>query len=173
MKELKKYLIPISSLKQGLHTFDYQLDKRFFECFEASPVQEGSVTAKFYFDKQSGMYSLIFDLEGEVLVECDRCLEFFNMPIKSSNSLVAKFNASEADDMEIIHIPRTETEINIAAFLYEFVILSIPAVKKHDDAGLECPTDMFDYLDDYEEEETSEPNNNPFLDVLKDFDTNK
>jgi len=169
MKKLKEYTIPISGLKEGVHQFDFQIDSTFFEHFEASPIQKADLRVDFYFDKQSSMYVLIFEVNGKVSVECDRCLEEFEMPIKSSNTLIAKFDASEADEMDIIHISKTAIEIELAEFIYEFIVLSVPIMKKHEDAGEECPEDVFDYLDKEEEAADEAPNNNPFLDALKNF----
>lgn len=169
MKILKEYTIPISGLKEGVHQFDFQIDSTFFEHFEASPIKKGDLRVDFYFDKQSSMYVLIFEVNGKVSVECDRCLEEFEMPIKSSNTLIAKFDASEADDADIIHIPKTAIEIKVAEFIYEFIVLSVPLMKKHEDAGEECPEDVFEYLDKEEDATDETPNNNPFLDALKDF----
>ena len=170
MKILQEYTIPISSLKEGVHQFDFQIGDTFFKHFEASPIEKASLRVDFYFDKQHGMYVLIFEVDGKVSVECDLCLEQFEIPVKSSNTLIAKFDASEADDAEVIHIPRTEIEINIAEFIYEFIVLSIPLMKKHEDAGEECPEDVFEYLDKKEDVADETPNNNPFLDALKNFE---
>lgn len=170
MKELKQYIIPISGLKEGLHEFDFQIDSVFFACFEKSPIEEGKLNVKFYFDKQVGMYVLTFAIDGHVKVECDRCLEMFNLPIQTSQSLIAKFKEGDANDADIIHIDKDAPEVNIATFIYEFIVLSVPPVTKHEDADEECPEDVFDYLNKEEEDET--PSNNPFLDALKDFKSN-
>ncbi len=172
MKKLKEYIIPISGLKEGVHQFDFQIDSTFFEHFEASPIQKADLRVDFYFDKQSSMYVLIFEVNGKVSVECDRCLEEFEMPVQSSNTLIAKFDASEADDADIIYIPKTAIEINVVEFIYEFIVLSVPIMKKHEDAGEECPEDVFEYLDKEEEAADETPNNNPFLDALKNFKDN-
>lgn len=171
MKSLKEYTIQISSLKDGVHPFDFQIDSTFFEHFEASPITKGNVSVDFYFDKQPGMYVLIFEINGKVSVECDRCLEEFMLPIKSSNTLIAKFDESEADDADIIYISKSAIEINIAEFIYEFTVLTVPMMKTHEDADEECPKDFFEYLDKEEDEnaEAETPNNNPFTDALKNF----
>lgn len=170
MKKLKEYIIPISGLSEGVHQFDFQIDDSFFEHFEASPIKKADLRVDFYFDKQMSMYMLIFEVDGKVSVICDRCLEEFEMPIKSSNTLIAKFDASEADDAEVIYIPKTAIEIDIAEFIYEFIVLSVPLMRKHEDAGLECPEDVFGYLDKKEEDADETPSNNPFLDALKNFE---
>ena len=169
MKKLKEYIIPISGLSEGVHQFDFQIEDAFFEHFEASPIKKANLRVDFYFEKQMSMYVLIFEVNGKVSVECDRCLEEFEMPIKSSNTLIAKFDASEADDAEVIYIPQTAIEIDVTEFIYEFIVLSVPLMRKHQDAGEECPEDVFSYLDNEEEAVDETPKNNPFLDALKKF----
>lgn len=176
MKKLKEYTIQISGLKEGVHHFDFRIDDSFFELFEFSPIKKGNLKVDFYFDKQPGMYVLIFETEGKVAVECDRCLEEFMLPIKSSDSLIGKFKADDTDEADIIFIPKTAVEINIAEYIYEFIVLSVPLMKMHEDAGEECPNDVYQYLDDSEAEsdetEKGQEKNNPFADALKNFKDN-
>lgn len=174
MKLLKEYTIAISGLKEGVHHFDFEVKDEFFALFEASPIKRGDVKVDFYFEKQSGMYVLIFAIDGKVGVECDRCLEEFMLPISSSDTLFGKFDPSEAeDDPDIIYIPKTDTEINIAEYIYEFIVLSVPLSKTHDDAGERCPEEIYKYLAQEPEPETDEPaKNNPFGDALKGFNSN-
>lgn len=174
MKSLKEYIIPIGGLREGVHEFEFQIDAEFFTHYEASPIKNGDIAVKFYFEKQVGLYLLIFEIDGKVPAECDRCLEEFELPIQSSNSIIAKFREDEADGTDVIYVSKAETELNIADFVYEFIILSIPLIKKHEDAGEECPEDILGYLkveDKNEDKDSSEDNSsNPFLDALKDFD---
>ena len=173
MQELKEYNVQISGLKEGVHQFDFRLDAEFFAHFPASPIKEADLKADFYFDKQPGMYVLVFEINGTVVTECDRCLEPFSLPISSSNTLIGKFSADQADDADVIHIPKTTVYINVAEYLYEFAVLSVPMSKTHEDADEDCPEDVFGYLDEPVDESktTREKKNNPFSDALKNFGT--
>ena len=47
------YNIPLSGLKEGRHTFDFEIGKEFFEEFEESEIKEGSLKAYVEMDKRS------------------------------------------------------------------------------------------------------------------------
>ena len=52
------YTIPLSGLKEGHHTFDFEIGKEFFEQFEESEVKEGSLVANIEMDKRSSHFDL-------------------------------------------------------------------------------------------------------------------
>ncbi|MCR9286431.1 MAG: DUF177 domain-containing protein [Bacteroidetes bacterium] len=172
MDALVQFNIPVSGLKDGLHTYDFQIDSSFFECFEASPLKEGNVNVKVYFDKRPDLYVLTFDLKGIVKTTCDRCLDEFNLPIKGTHDLMVKFDETEHEDADIIYILRGEKSLSIAKYVYEFINLSMPIMKTHDDADEDCNEDIVKYLNNYnfdEKEEESESKENPMWEALKKF----
>ena len=131
------YKIPLNTLAIGNHTFDYVLDTEYFKKIDGQEVQKGKVMAKVLVINTGLDFELNFQLEGIVQVPCDRCLDDMDLPINYKSRLITKFGevyAEEGDD--IIIIPKSEGEINIAWFLYEFIALSIPI--KHIHAPGKC-----------------------------------
>ena len=131
------YKIPLKTLAIGNHTFDYVLDTEYFKKIDGQEVQKGKVMAKVLVNNTGISFELNFQLEGIVQIPCDRCLDDMDLPINQKGRLIAKFGevyAEEGDD--IIIIPESEGEINIAWFLYEFIALSIPI--KHIHAPGKC-----------------------------------
>lgn len=51
MKKLEAFTIPFVGLKQGKHTFEYQIDKEFFEHFEYDDFNSVDVKIDLLFDK--------------------------------------------------------------------------------------------------------------------------
>ncbi|MEZ4935860.1 MAG: DUF177 domain-containing protein [Saprospiraceae bacterium] len=169
MNVLDQFSIPVSGLSNGLHGYEFSIDKDFFDAFEESPIEEGSVQVHFDFDKREDMYVLLFSFEGEVQVTCDRCLDPFSLPIEDRQSLLVKFDDEPWEDADVVFIQKGTQMLNVAKYIYEFINLAVPMTKTHDDAGEDCNPDMLKYLEQPEEEEAEEPNPNPFLDALKDF----
>lgn len=171
MDPLVQFEIPVSGLKDGLHPFDFQLNNEFFECFEASPLKEGNVNVKVYFDKRPDMYVITFDIKGAVKTTCDRCLDEFILPIQSSESLMFKFAAEEREEADIVYILKGATSLNIANYIYDYVNLALPMMKTHDDAEEECNSEITDYLNNQNQEEETKPQSdkNPIWDALKNF----
>ena len=149
MDALVEYLIPISGLKIGTHSFDFQVDNTFFANFPDSLIKEGSFKVHLDFDKRLDLYEMNFSYEGTTKAACDRCLAEVDFPIKGNNRLIVKFAEEFLEDVDVIYIPiKTET-LNVAKYIYEFLSLAVPYVKTYD-CGAEpeqpCDTKMLAYL---------------------------
>ncbi|WP_040279532.1 YceD family protein [Psychroserpens damuponensis] len=164
MKPLKEYTIPFIGLKVGKHHFDYQIDNKFFECFEYDDFNAVDVKANLVFEKKSTFLELYFEITGTVNVNCDLTNEPYNQAVEGEFKLVVKFGEEYNDEFEdILIIPHGEYEINVAQYIYELIILSMPAKRVH--PGVEDGTLDSDILKKLEElspkslsekEETSE-----------------
>ena len=174
MDALPQFIVPFSGLGDGVHEFDFQIDKSFFAVFEASPIAEGAVNLHLIFDKRSDMMLLTFEIFGTVHTICDRCLEAFNLPIDDNQSLIFKFSEEESNDPEIVNLPQGTKSMNVAEYIYEFIILAIPMIKVHDLADEDCDEEMLNYLeepiDDGDEE--AEKTENPIWGALKNIKLN-
>ena len=126
------YTIPLSGLKEGHHTIDFEIDKKFFELFEESEVKEGSLIANVEMDKRSTHLDMTIRISGSVRISCDRCLEPFLQPIQSENRLLVKFGKSIEDiDPDIISVPADEHELDLQQQIYEFIMLALPIKRVH------------------------------------------
>lgn len=167
MNVLDQFSIPVSGLRNGLHGYDFKIKDDFFESFEASPVQIGNIDVHLDFDKREDMYVLLFSLSGQVETVCDRCLDPFDLPIEEKQSLMVKFAEEPWEDADVIFIAQGTPVLNVAKYIYEFVVLAVPMTKSHDDAGEDCNPEMLKYLESKEAEEPTAPSSNPFKDAFK------
>ena len=150
MKPLKEYNIPFIGLKEGQHRFDYQIDKTFFEYFKYDEFNEVNVNTSLIFEKKSTLLELHIEINGEVNINCDSTNEPFNQKIIGHLDLVVKFGEEYNDEHEeILIIPHGEFEINVSQYIYELIILSIPAKRIH--PGIEDGTLESDVLEKLEE----------------------
>ena len=141
MSKFSLYKISLKNLSQGTHTFEYELDRKYFEAIDGDEVKKGNVKATVAVKKTSSAFEFDFHLNGIVQVSCNRCLDDMNQEIDSHNRLIVKFGeAYDETSDEIVVIPEEEGEINIAWFLYEFIALSIPI--KHVHVPGECNKTM-------------------------------
>ncbi|MCG8474771.1 MAG: DUF177 domain-containing protein [Cytophagales bacterium] len=132
MKELKKYLIELYKLKNELQEFTFEIDHKFFECFEESIIEKGELTVVAKLDKTDSISPLNIMIKGKVELTCDKSLDLFSYPLEIEHKLVLKYG-EEFDDSDdtIIIVDRNQPEINIAPYIYEFVTLEIPFRKLH------------------------------------------
>jgi len=163
------YTIPLSGLKEGHHTFDFEIDNEFFELFEESEVKEGSLVALIEMDKRSSHLDLTIKISGSVKINCDRCLEMFFQPIDCENRILVKFGKSiEDSDPDILSIAVDEHELDLQQQIYEFIILALPIKRVHPldkNGNSTCDPVMIRKLEELLIEEEKE--NDPRWDELK------
>ena len=132
MNNLKEYLIPFAGLKVGKHQFDYQLDNTFFEHFEYDEFNDASIKVVVVLEKKSTMLELDFKHKGTVNVPCDVSGEEFDMPIKGKLKLLIKFGEEFNDENEeLLMLPHGEFEVNVAQYIYESIVVSLPLRRIH------------------------------------------
>ena len=132
MRPLKEFVIPFVGLKLGEHHFDYQIDKAFFEYFGYDDFNDVNVTVNVTFEKKATLLELHFKVSGTVNVNCDISYEPYNQNITGTFDLVVKFGDEYNDEFEdILILPHGEYEINVAQYVYELIILSVPVKRIH------------------------------------------
>ncbi len=157
MNNLKNYIISFSGLKLGNHEFDFQISDSFFETFEFSRTQKANLTLKVILNRAENMLNLDFNFNGSVNVSCDSCGEEFDFPLNFSESLIVKFSDQEQEDSdEVVFLPHTAYQINLAQFIYEFVNLALPMRLTHEEDKQGNPVCRVNVLDEFEEFEDQE-----------------
>lgn len=132
MKVSKEYLIPFIGLKLGKHQFDYQIDKTFFDRFEYDEFEKCDVKVDVVLEKKTTMLELHFKHNGTVNVPCDLTGEPFDLPVKGKIRLVVQFgDVFNDENEELLILPHGEHQIDIAQYIYEMIVLSIPFKRVH------------------------------------------
>lgn len=132
----QEYIIDYKTLESGIYEFDYHIDKDFFAMFDEPMAQDGDADVHATMRVSSAGLSIRLDITGTLQVECDRCLETFDMPIDASYDLVVKYGDTttpldEADD--VITIGADDDFLDLSQHIYEYVVLSLPARRVHPD----------------------------------------
>jgi uncharacterized metal-binding protein YceD (DUF177 family) len=128
-------------MRQEIQSLEYLLDTAFFVHIGGEDVQKGKVQVKVVVAKVADTFSMAFHLAGVATVPCDRCLDDMDYPIDFSARLIVKFGKDYSEESdEIVVVPESEGAINLAWFLYEFVVLAIPI--KHVHAPGKCNKQM-------------------------------
>ena len=157
MDALKKYTIPFKSLSLGKHRFEFDIDDKFFEAFDNGEIKGGKLTANVELTKAANLLTIDFSISGTVTVICDRCLEDCQLPIDYKGELVVRFSETENEyDGEVMWLHPTESELNIAQYLYESIMLNLPYQRVHpnrEDGQPGCDPDMLSRFKIVSEEE--------------------
>ncbi len=130
----EEYWIDIINLKNGTYTYEFNINNEFFDFFENSLVDRGSLKAVINLEKNERLIRAIFELSGTVELICDRSLKTFNYSLKSKNEHVYKFSGNADDDTEdITHLKSTTEQIDLGHLIYEYISINIPMRKIHPD----------------------------------------
>ena len=179
MRPFKAYDIQFIGLKLGQHIYEYDIDNTFFNIFEYDEFNSVNLKTTLKLEKKTTLLELHFLTDGDVNINCDVTNEPYNQPIQSEFNLVVKFGAEYNNENEdILIIPHGSYEINVAQYIYELIVLSIPQKRIH--PGVEDGTldsDILDKLKLLSPKEQDDTNSNndtdPRWDTLKKLLTDK
>ena len=132
MKDLKEFDISFIGLKEGIHQFEYTIDKKFFDFFNYDEFYDSNVKVAVSLLKNTTILELDFVFSGWVEVACDLTTELFHQPIDANIHLIVKFGDEFNDENEeLLIIPFSESKINVAQYIYEAIVLAVPLKRIH------------------------------------------
>jgi len=173
MRSQNDFNIEFVGLKLGLHIFDFEINDTFFKEFNSPDFNQAKINIRVSLEKKSTILELSFAAKGNITLNCDLTNEPFKHDIDESVDLVVKFgNEFNDEDDEILIIPHGEYKINVAQYIYELIVLSVPAKRIHPgviDGTLK--SEILNILEDLKPNETK-GNVDPRWDKLKEL-TNK
>ena len=144
MGKLDGYKVDLKGLSSDTVSYHWQADNDFFSAVQGPEIKQGLLDVALRVKQTSGAYELEFQLQGEVEVTCDRCLEPMSQPIKAQCILKVVMGDDYADDGEMVTIPEKDGTINVAWNIYEFAALQIPLRHVHPDG--QCKASASDLI---------------------------
>lgn len=166
MKPLKEFIIQFVGLKAGEHFFEYHIDNTFFEHFEYDEFIDANINTTVVLNKKTTFLELHFEVSGTVNINCDVTNEPFDQIIKNEFDLVVKFGDEfNNENEEILIIPHAEYEVDIAQYIYELIVLSVPTKRIH--PGVEDGTldsEILNKLEELSPKSLEEKNENEDID---------
>ena len=169
MDKKNEFLIPVSGLALGSHSYQFEINDDFFADKEYSEIQQGKVTVSLDVDRQETLLTLRFGIKGTVRVACDRCADEFDLPIEDERQFFIKLgtlNAEESDDVAVVDADAHD--FDVSTLVYEYIILAIPMHRVHPEG--QCNPDVIAMLTNEEPlDETDEETIDPRWAALKDI----
>ena len=152
MEQIGLYKIAYKGLKAGSYDFDFKVDSALFEAYETEEIKGGDCVVRVKLNRSESMLELNVDIEGEVICECDRCLEDCPIAIDYNGDLVVKFS-EETDfyDGDVMWISPAEDMLDLTQYIYESIVLSLPYSRVHEDG--QCNPEMLASFQEISEEE--------------------
>jgi uncharacterized metal-binding protein YceD (DUF177 family) len=179
MKPFKEFDIQFIGLKIGKHDYKFGINYKFFEHFEYKEFNDVNVKIVLSLVKKSTFLELNFEASGTINVNCDLTNESYDELLEASFDLVVNFGDEYNDENEqILILPHAEYEINVAHYIYELIVLSLPQKRVH--PGVKDGTldsDILKKLEDLSpkslEDNTTKKDTDPRWDSLKKLITDK
>lgn len=169
MRQEAIYSIDFKVLKDGIHQFGFDIDDSFLSNFERSDLNGGEIRINIGLNKSATMLRLDIRLDGILSVQCDRCLDFFKLPVKYATQLNVKFgdiNSDLSDADTEITLSENETELVLDKHFYDYINLCIPAQKVHPEES-SCNTNMLEIIENMNMSDSDEDKTDPRWDALK------
>lgn len=143
---LQAYELPISGLKNGVHQFEFDLEDHFFSAFENSLIYKGNVKSRVQLDKRNDLLEFELAFDGNIVTNCDRCLEEVELEVAFDEKLRVKKTDFEEDNPDVVFIPLESQTFNIGQYLFELIHVTLPMAVTHDLNGEDCPVDLETFL---------------------------
>lgn len=132
MEVANRYSIAFKGLKNGAYDFVFEIGRSLFEAFESPEIKDGACRAEVRMERGESLLTLDVAIGGHVVVACDRCLEDCEVPIDFSGRLLVRISDEEHEyDGETLWLHPCETEVDLAQYLYESIVLSLPYQRVH------------------------------------------
>lgn len=143
------FAIPFVGLKTGLHEFEFDIDKSFFESLPYSLIENGRLIAYLELEKKETMLIANLEIDGFIFTDCDRCSEPLTQEIEGEMTLYYAFGEEESEDENLIVIAPESYQIYLTQPLYELISLSLPAKMVHEDG--DCNEEMVELINKYQQ----------------------
>ena len=165
------FIIPLASLPFGHTDYQYVINDSFFEDRDYSEVKKGIVNLHLGVEKMETMFVLTLKFDGKVVLQCDRCGDDYEQEVEDSAEIYLKYGAEKGDeDEDVIIITKNDSEYDLSDLIYEYIILSLPIHRTHDDESL-CNQEVLAKLHNFSQVEATaeDDEENPWKQMMKDL----
>lgn len=137
------YKIDLMSSGLGGKTFEYEIGDGFFAGI-GELIQHGNIHTTVVCLNAGAVFKFQIHSVGTVIVPCDRCLSDLELRIETTDDLNVKMGNAFVDEGDYVIVPEADGCIDLAQFIYEFIVLSMPITCCHESG--ECDNMMMQEL---------------------------
>jgi len=166
------HILPYRNLQEGIHSFSFKLNNKFFGIIDYSEIKEGDLAVAITLNKAELFSDLDCTIEGTVDVICDRCLEPYNQEVFFSGHLNIREteNSLVHEEEETLFISSEEDVIDMSHYLYESIILNLPLRRIHPEnkkGKSTCNKEMLNKIREHTQEKKNNEDTDPRWDELR------
>ncbi|HKK39599.1 MAG TPA: DUF177 domain-containing protein [Cryomorphaceae bacterium] len=143
---MKEYVIPVYGLKPGIHNYEFELNRSFFESFDSELLENPNIRVKLLLEKTSNMIILNFSADGTAEVPCDRCGDTMELSLECTDQVIVKYGDEKPVDIDdIIVLLPNEHELDVSGRIHEMLVLNMPLKTVHESLE-DCDQDALSRL---------------------------
>lgn len=131
MGKFTEFNVPLKGMSPGEHTLNFHLDKKFFDNMENTDIHDANLDVKLLINYRADKYDMLFQISGEVVLLCDRCLDDLCFPIDTEYKIMVEYGSGYEDSDDLLIIPSSDSNLNVAYMIYDTVVLAIPIKHVH------------------------------------------
>jgi len=169
LDSLIEYKIPFRGISEGQHEYEFHVQDSFFDAMELEDVHHADVQVKLVLDKQSRMMILDFNIQGNLVLICDRCLDDLNFPLDIDYQLIVKYGKEDTENKgDILYLRDEDYQLDVSVLINENILLALPIKKIHlddENGNSTCNQEQIVLLEDYSKRTV----NDSRWDALKDL----
>lgn len=136
MSSRREFEIAFVGLKPGTHVFEYTITDTFFDAFQEQDFRNCNAHIKLILEKgTSSFLRLRFEVGGTLEVICDRCSNNLPLQLFDEFGMTVKMvdepdvMNDQEEDPDVYYISKGESHLDVKAWIYEFINLSLPMQK--------------------------------------------
>ena len=156
--KLSAYKLQLKGMPIGTQQFRLVADSDFFKGMESDEIRGGNVDVAISVTKKAESYDIAIQCTGVITIGCDRCLDDMEHTVDAGYHIAVKYGESYNDDNdELLIIPESENQLDVASMVYDTIALTIPLMHVHPEG--KCNKEMAEKLKQHsaqiaEDEET-------------------
>ena len=167
-KAFRSFEISIFNLSNKVHKYRFPINETLFSLFEQSIAERAEGTCEVTLTRSETMMTLHFNINAKVELICDISVKPFWHEIKVEKDIMVKFGEEDEELSEDVIVIHRDTQFfNVAEYIYQFLLLSVPMKRIHPDIKDEERPDIVYSSGEPEQEETEEEKIDPRWAALK------
>lgn len=132
MGKFSKYKVELASLAEGNYTLEFDCDTEFFKNMEKPEILNSDVKVTLNLKHKGDIYDCTFTCKGLLSIPCDRCLDPMEHEVDTQYHLQVRYGDDYEDESdELLVIPYSDTNLNVAYMLADTILLTIPLRHVH------------------------------------------
>ena len=130
--KFSKYKVQLASRPDGKYEQDFVCDTEFFRNMENTEVIDADIDVHLEMVKKNEAYDMTFTCRGKMHIPCDRCLDPLEHDVDTTYHITVKYgDAYEDASDDLLIVPWSDPDLNVAYMLYDTIMLTIPLRHVH------------------------------------------